>query len=235
MSEQTPPTRWARSTGGEAGEDYARRMAEATRAAAQSGHDVHGEARLVHDLAGPGARVLDAGCGTGRVAIALADLGHPVLGVDADLSMLRVAAEHAPGIPFWLSDLASLDVPQAAIAGGFDAVVMAGNVVPYLAEGTLGDVASQLALVTRPGGLLVAGFGLHPSELPSGVPVTDVAAYDAACAAAGWRPVERFVGWGREPFHAGSTYVVAVHRRGEERAGGPSGPAARLRGLLRRG
>ena len=48
---------------------------------ASAGVDVHGEAALV-DSYGPGS-VLDAGCGTGRVAIELSRRGHPVVGVDA--------------------------------------------------------------------------------------------------------------------------------------------------------
>ena len=211
------PTRWAQATGGEAGEAYARRMAAATQAAAAAGEDAHGEARFVHDLAlrelrRPAARILDAGCGTGRVAIALHELGHPVLGVDGDLSMLRVAAEEQPRIPFWLSDLAALDVPQAAIAAGFDVVVMAGNVVPYLAEGTLDVVLIELARVTRRDGYVVAGFGVHPSELPAGLPVTELAAYDEAAAAAGLELTARYAGWGREPYADDAPYVVSVHR-----------------------
>lgn len=212
-----PQTRWARATGGEAGEDYARRMAQASADAEAAGRDAHGEARFVHALAEraldrPTARVLDAGCGTGRVAIALHAMGHPVMGIDADLSMLRVAAEVAPKIPFWLSDLAELDVPQAAIAGGFDVVVLAGNVVPYLADGTLPAVLAELARVTRRGGLVVAGFGIHPTDLPAGLPVVGVAEYDAAAAAAGLEPAERYAGWGREPFANDATYAVSVHR-----------------------
>lgn len=214
VDQSTEPirTRWSEATGGEAGEAYARRMADAAAAAAAAGADVHGEARFVHELAGPAVRVLDAGCGTGRVAIALQRMGHVVLGVDADLSMLRVAADLEPGIPFWLSDLAELDVPQAAIAAGFDVVVMAGNVVPYLAEGTLAHVLAELARVTKRGGFVVAGFGLHPGELPAGVPVTPLADYDAAAVAAGLELAERYAGWGREPFGDDAPYAVSVHR-----------------------
>lgn len=251
-TDATITTRWSQATGGEAGEDYARRMAAAQERAAGAGQDAHGEARFVHDLAvhelgRPGARVLDAGCGTGRVAIALQEMGHPVLGIDADLSMLRVAAELAPKIPFWLADLAELDVPQAAIAGGFDVVVMAGNVVPYLAEGTLPHVLAELARVTRRGGYVVAGFGIHPADLPSGLPVVEVAEYDIAAAAAGLELAWRYGGWGREPFAPDSAYAVSVHRlvtpppprgaqargdgQGEDAAGSDAGilPAGRIR------
>ncbi len=201
----------AAEPGGDPAADYARTMAARRAAAKAAGEDPDGEARLVHALVAPGARIFDAGCGTGRVAVALAELGHPVVGVDADLSMLRVAAEVAPKIPFWLSDLADLDIPQAVIAGGFDAAVLAGNVVPYLAEGSLPAVAAQLASVLRRGGLVVAGFGLTPSHLPAQLPVTTLAEYDAACEAAGLEPVRRYAGWSEEDWRDDSPYVVAVH------------------------
>src|SRR3954451_4923663 len=43
-----------------------------------------------------GARVLDVGCGTGRVATALAERGAKVWGVDASAAMLEVARARVP-------------------------------------------------------------------------------------------------------------------------------------------
>ena len=60
--------KWAETAGADRGSRYAARF---ERLAAQ-GHDVHGEADFCAALITPGARVLDAGCGTGRVAIRLA-------------------------------------------------------------------------------------------------------------------------------------------------------------------
>lgn len=84
--------RWAELTGGQAGEEYAQRFARLV----ASGHDVHGEAAFCDALLRPDARVLDAGCGTGRIAIRLAELGHRCTGVDVDSSMLAVARRDAP-------------------------------------------------------------------------------------------------------------------------------------------
>ena len=67
------------------GDDYQRRFD----ALAASGMDVHGEADFVMRFAP--ATVLDAGCGTGRVAVELARRGCTVVGVDADASMLATA------------------------------------------------------------------------------------------------------------------------------------------------
>ena len=38
--------------------------------------------------------VLELGCGTGRVALALADDGHDVVGVDMSKGMLEIAKRH---------------------------------------------------------------------------------------------------------------------------------------------
>ena len=63
---------------------------------AAGGMDVHGEAALV-DSYRPDA-VLDAGCGTGRVAIELSRRGYPVVGVDVDPVMLEAAHAKAPDL-----------------------------------------------------------------------------------------------------------------------------------------
>ena len=101
---------------------------------AARGDDVHGEATFVAGLVDPPARVLDAGCGTGRVAIRLAELGYDVVGVDVDASMLLQAREEAPELDWRVADLAVLDTGQL-----FDVVLVAGNTIPLLEPGTLGE------------------------------------------------------------------------------------------------
>ena len=66
------------------------------RAMAESGKDLHGEARLIDAMAERGARILDAGCGPGRVGGELARLGHRVVGVDVDPVLIQAAAEDYP-------------------------------------------------------------------------------------------------------------------------------------------
>jgi len=99
-----PRSRWTDIAGDDAGERYAERFARL----AESGADTHGEARLCAELLPPPARVLDAGCGTGRVAIRLAELGYDCVGVDLDASMLAVARRAAPRLPWILADLSDL-------------------------------------------------------------------------------------------------------------------------------
>ena len=107
-------SRWLDETGGERGPAYDERF----RALAASGVHVHGEADFVASLL-PAGSVLDAGCGTGRVAIELAARGYDVVGVDSDASMLEVARRH--DLPWVLGDLATLDLGRT-----FDLVVAEG-------------------------------------------------------------------------------------------------------------
>jgi len=179
------------------GDEYDARFARL----AAGGQYLHGEADLVTELLGdPPASVLDAGCGTGRVAIELARRGYHVLGVDAEPAMLTTARAKAPELDWQLVDLAG---PPLA-AGPFDLVVAAGNVMIFVQLGTEPAVVRNLAAVLEPGGLLVAGFQV-------GRQLT-VARYDGLCGDAGLELVDRWATWERAPY-TGGDYAVSVHRR----------------------
>lgn len=201
-------TRWQELARRTAGTDYAQTYAERFRAMAARGEDIHGEATFVAGLVGPPARVLDAGCGTGRIAVHLDELGYAVVGVDVDPPMLDVARADAPGLDWRLGDLATFDLGEE-----FDVVVLAGNIIPLLEPGTLEPVCARLAAHVAPGGRLVCGFGLDADHLPPGCPVTPLADVDAAMEAAGLEPVERFSTWDRAAFAESEGYVVTVHTR----------------------
>ena len=176
---------------------------------AAAGQSIHGEADLVESLlarlpgggSGPGGRgsVLDAGCGTGRVAVELARRGVEVVGVDLDPSMLDVARSKSGEVEWMAADLATVDLGRR-----FDVVVLAGNVMIFLTPGTEGTVVANLARHLVPGGLLVAGFSLESGRL-------DVAAYDTMVAAAGLELVDRWATWQRSSWEGGD-YAVSVHR-----------------------
>ncbi len=187
-------SRWLQETGGDRGEAYD----EAFRALAASGMDVHGEAAYVAALVPPGARVLDAGCGTGRVGIELALRGYDVVGVDSDASMLDVARRTAPSLEWRLADLAALTDTSS-----YDLVVAAGNVMIFLEPGTGPSVVGRLAAALRPGGLLVSGW--RTDELA-------VADYDGWAAAAGLVPVARHATWQGAPMTDDAGWCVAVDR-----------------------
>ncbi|MEU1217340.1 class I SAM-dependent methyltransferase [Streptomyces sp. NPDC005791] len=200
-------TRWTDLTGKVSGEDYAARFATLAR----SGKEVHGEARFCTALVPVGARVLDAGCGTGRVMIRLAELGYDCVGVDLDPSMLAVARKHAPELPWFQVDLTEFEPARLGIAAGFDLVIAAGNIFPLLAPGTEATVVERLSEALRPGGLMIAGFGLDEAHLPVPPSIT-LSEYDDCCTAAGLTLVDRFATWEADPYDGGG-YAVSVHRR----------------------
>ncbi|MFE7759075.1 class I SAM-dependent methyltransferase [Streptomyces sp. NPDC057429] len=202
--------RWAELTGGQAGEEYAQRFARL----AESGHDIHGEAAFCAALLNPAARILDAGCGTGRIAIRLAELGHSCTGVDVDSSMLAVARRDAPTQEWLLGDLARLDA--LGLHPGFDLVLAAGNVIPLLAPGTEAAVVRQLAGVLRPGGLLVTGMGLDAEHLPLPEPPLTLTEFDHWCTQAGLTLRQRYATWSGDPYRQGCGYAVSVHSRPSE-------------------
>ncbi|MBJ7339131.1 class I SAM-dependent methyltransferase [Mycolicibacterium sp.] len=173
-------------------------------ALAEAGEDVHGEADLVDDLLKTtgGHRVLDAGCGTGRVAIELTRRGRLVVGVDADAAMLNTARAKAPEITWIHADLTEL---EGRLDGPFDVVLLAGNVMIFLDPGSEGRVLRRLADRLSPRGILVAGFSIRPDRL-------QLDDYDRLAEVAGLTLRHRWATWDREPF-ANGDYAVSVHCR----------------------
>jgi len=163
---------------------------------AAAGVDPHGEAALVQTY-GPRS-VLDAGCGTGRVAVELARRGVDVVGVDSDPGMIDTARAKSPDLRWVLADLAELALPDR-----FDVVVLAGNVVPYVDADRRAAAVTACARHLAPGGVLIAGFALRP-----GWP--GLADYDRWCADAGLTLADRWATWERKPY-AGGDYAVSAH------------------------
>ncbi len=206
MSTDEIRTRWSEVSGGlGAASAYQRRFDDL----AADGLDVHGEAAFVESVVQPPARVLDAGCGTGRVATQLTELGYICVGVDADREMVDVARSRDRTTHFVRQDISELELHSQA----FDLVIMAGNVVPLLAPGTLYRTIERLRDHLQPGGLLVAGFGLDAAHLPPGCPVTAVEDYDRAAGAAGLSFLGRYATWDKEAWRPGGGYAVTTHRR----------------------
>jgi ubiquinone/menaquinone biosynthesis C-methylase UbiE len=113
------------------------------------------ESRAILRAAGriDGLRVLDVGCGTGRMTQVLASRGARVAGLDLDAAMLTVAARWTSA-PLILGDAAALPFSAAS----FD-VTVAVTLCEFVAD--VGAVFAELARVTRPGGRFIVG-SLNP-------------------------------------------------------------------------
>ena len=101
----------------------------------------------------PGARVLDAGCGTGRYAIELGRRGYVVEGVDQSPELIEVAkrsAIHQPSsVSFHVGDL--LAVPDH----GYDAILCRGVLNDLVDTRSREAVFSSFAGALRRGGVLI--------------------------------------------------------------------------------
>jgi 2-polyprenyl-3-methyl-5-hydroxy-6-metoxy-1,4-benzoquinol methylase len=178
---------------------------ERFRRMAADGTDLVGEARLVDALVAPRARILDAGCGTGRIGADLMRRGHDVVGVDVDVELIAAAREDHPG-PTWLvGDLSELDLAALGEPRPFDAAIIAGNVLIFVAPGTEPAVLSRIAHHVRGDGIVVAGFALD-----AGYSLDE---FDAHCAAAGLIREHRFATWDLRPWRTHADYAVTVLRR----------------------
>ena len=176
---------------------------------AKAGKDPHGEVAFIeralrrHALS-PGGTILDAGCGTGRVAIELAARGHLVEGTDVDEVMLSHARAKAPGLSWTLGSLATI-----SFATPFSVVAMAGNVILFVEPQDRPLVIPNVAGFIDDGGLLIAGFQLSRGD---GRRVA-VAEWDRWAEQAHLGLVERFSTWDEDEFTHESDYVVNVHRK----------------------
>ena len=196
-------TRWVTAHGAGHAQWYIERFRRMT----AEGVDLDGEARLLDAMLARGSRVLDAGCGPGRVGAGLAARGHLVVGVDADGELIEAAKVDHPG-PVWLvADLAELDLAAQGEPERFDAAVCAGNVMPFLAPGTEGDVLARIAAHLRDDALFVVGFGLDRGY--------SISEFDTQACVAGLELEHRFATWDLRPWHDDASFAVTVLRRRE--------------------
>ena len=177
---------------------------ERFRAMARAGDDLAGEARFVDAMAPRGARILDAGCGPGRLGGYLAKAGHHVVGVDVDPALIAAAEQDYPGPQWLVGDLAELDLPARGIVEPFDVIVSAGNVMAFLAPSTRTQVLGRLRAHLSGDGRAAIGFGAGREY--------EFAEFLDDAAAAGFAPDLLLSTWDLRPFTDDSDFLVAILR-----------------------
>jgi SAM-dependent methyltransferase len=148
-----PVTRWEQADHSGYGKRFAQLVAD--------GADLDGEARLADVLVPRGATVLDAGSGMGRVADGLVRRGHRVTAVEKDPGLVAQSRSTFPGVAVVESDLLGLTAALLAAEGhptSYDLVVVVGNVMVLLADGTERQVLETLGRLLKPAGRMLVGF-----------------------------------------------------------------------------
>ena len=97
-----------------------------------------------------GERILDLGCGTGKLTADIASRGCTVVGVDRDASMIGLARQSYPALEFHQQDAHRLGLTES-----FDGVF--SNAALHWMK--IGDVFPEVARVLRQGGRIAAEMG----------------------------------------------------------------------------
>ncbi|WP_097982801.1 class I SAM-dependent methyltransferase [Streptomyces sp. f150] len=155
------------------------------------------QADMLASVIPDGAKVMDFGCGDGRVAIPMAAAGFEVTAVDASRNMLDRLAGRDP-------DITTVQADADGIAGHLgrrrmDAVYSLAVLIHHSYTDCL-HIIGRLRAATKLGGILILDWPTSdtPSEADSWIGVTTWSReqQDEACAAIGLEPVDSDLPWG---------------------------------------
>lgn len=155
------------------------------------------QADMLASVIPDGAKVMDFGCGDGRVAIPLAGLGFEVTAVDSSQRMLGRLTERA-------ADITAVQADADGIAGHLgrrrmDAVYCLAVLIHYGWADCL-HIIGKLRAAAKLGGLLVLDWPVSetPGEADSWIGVTTWSReqQSEACARIGLEPVDSELPWG---------------------------------------
>src|SRR3974390_397773 len=104
---------------------------------------------------GKAGRILELGCGTGRILLPLLACGCEVYGIDASDAMLR-ELQRAARRQALVARVCRMDLRALGFRPGFAAVLLAYSLVTYLVDDDELDLAFDgIRRVLAPGGLVV--------------------------------------------------------------------------------
>lgn len=154
------------------------------------------QAALIGTVLADGCKVVDFGCGDGRVAIPLRALGYDVTAVDASQNMLDRLHEHDRDMPTVLSAGTGL---YAVLGKKVDAVVSLAVLIHHNYADCL-DLLTELRQAVKLGGTLILDWPVsdQPVEGQAWLEVTTWSqeAHDDACASIGLKAVDARLPWG---------------------------------------
>ena len=154
------------------------------------------QAALLGTVLPDDCKVVDFGCGDGRVAIPLRELGYDVTAVDASQTMIDRLHQRDPAMPAALSSGTGL---YAALGKKMDAVVALAVLIHHSYADCL-NLLTELRQAVKLGGTLILDWPVsdEPVEGQAWLEVTTWSqqAHDDACASIGLKPVDSELPWG---------------------------------------
>jgi SAM-dependent methyltransferase len=163
-----------------------------------------------------GGRILDAGCGVGRDALAFAQRGFRVLAFDASCEMVEMARRRVSG----LADIRQMRFEDIAWQGEFDGIWACASLL-HIAPLDFPGVARKVARALHPQGICYMSFKHGTGERIVGgrcfVDHTETS-FRSALAETGLEMAEVWLSSDPRPERAREQWLNAIARRGPRRA-----------------